>query len=156
MLERCDNCGILKKLSHQCECGKVFYCSDRCKQINSYYHSIICEKQDCESQECEFNFDSDSRFGLCGLNNLGNTCYMNSALQCLSNCTPLTNYFINKTYVGEINLMNVLGQQGRVARSYARLLQNLWAQVKEHFHPSQFKRMMQQLNPMVHARIKII
>jgi len=36
----------------------------------------------------------NSRFGLVGLNNLGNTCFMNSCLQCLSNTAPLREYFI--------------------------------------------------------------
>lgn len=34
--------------------------------------------------------------GVCGLQNLGNTCFMNSALQCLSNTPQLTKYFLGK------------------------------------------------------------
>ena len=33
-----------------------------------------------------------------GFPNLGNSCYMNSALQCLMNCKDLKNYFLEGNY----------------------------------------------------------
>ena len=37
----------------------------------------------------------------------GNTCYMNSALQCLSNTEPLTEYFSQQTFKEHINKVSV-------------------------------------------------
>ncbi|GFO37995.1 ubiquitin carboxyl-terminal hydrolase 8, partial [Plakobranchus ocellatus] len=40
---------------------------------------------------------------LTGLRNLGNTCYMNSTIQCLNNASPLVSYILNDDYVHDIN-----------------------------------------------------
>nr|XP_037289084.1 ubiquitin carboxyl-terminal hydrolase 32-like isoform X3 [Rhipicephalus microplus] len=65
--------------------------------------------------------------GATGLNNLGNTCFMNAALQCVSNTRPLTQYFINEKHLYELNRMNPLGMKGHIAKRYGDLVHDLWS-----------------------------
>lgn len=61
--------------------------------------------------------DKFSSKGLCGLVNNSNLCYMNSAIQCLSNTLPLTIYFLSKPKFSKVN--------GLICNWYI-LLYNLW------------------------------
>uniref|UniRef100_A0A8D0A2D6 Ubiquitin carboxyl-terminal hydrolase n=1 Tax=Sander lucioperca TaxID=283035 RepID=A0A8D0A2D6_SANLU len=65
--------------------------------------------------------------GVCGLTNLGNTCFMNSALQCLSNAPPLTEYFLQSSYLEELNFTNPLGMKGEIAEAYADVIKQMWS-----------------------------
>ena len=84
----------------------------------------------------------DSTHGLCGGKNLGNTCFMNSSIACLSNCTELTCYFLSGDYKKDINKENHLGMGGALAESWGNLLNQYWVENTRVGNPSEFKRVI--------------
>ncbi|XP_076249368.1 uncharacterized protein LOC143188803 isoform X2 [Calliopsis andreniformis] len=64
--------------------------------------------------------------GITGLKNLGNSCYMNSIIQCLSNTTHLAKYFMDNLYADDLNTNDDNNTQGQVVEEVAQVIKALW------------------------------
>ncbi|RCI10149.1 hypothetical protein L249_8413 [Ophiocordyceps polyrhachis-furcata BCC 54312] len=85
--------------------------------------------------------------GAVGLHNLGNTCYMNSALQCVRSVEELSKYFLTESHLPEINDTNVLGYDGRVAIAYGSLLREVYEDGRGAVSPRDFKSTVGRCRP---------
>ncbi|CAO3647772.1 unnamed protein product [Cunninghamella echinulata] len=85
--------------------------------------------------------------GTTGLKNLGNTCYMNSIIQCLSGTIPFARYFISGMYKQHVNKQNPLGTGGVLADSFAELLRVMWSENYNFISPVTFREALVRFAP---------
>ncbi|KAI8876380.1 cysteine proteinase [Backusella circina FSU 941] len=80
-----------------------------------------------------------STIGKTGLKNVGNTCYMNSIIQCLSGTIPLARYFISGLFKQHLNRANRLGTGGVLAESFAETIRVMWSESYRFIQPMSFR-----------------
>ncbi|KAM9359285.1 ubiquitin carboxyl-terminal hydrolase 2a isoform 1-T4 [Symphorus nematophorus] len=90
--------------------------------------------------------NSKSAQGLVGLKNLGNTCFMNSILQCLSNTHSLRDYCLHNSHRRDLN--NNSRTNTALMEEFAKLMQTMWtSSSSEAVSPSEFKTQIQRYAP---------
>ena len=111
------------------------------KRTLSLYKSKFT-RYDTNLEKFKNDLNLENNHGVCGSINLGNTCFMNSSIACLSNCSELTEYFLRKIYTEDINKSNIDGAGGKLAEGWAYLMADYWLTSNRYGNPKIIKQIV--------------
>mmetsp|Transcript_6615 Transcript_6615/g.13554 ORF Transcript_6615/g.13554 Transcript_6615/m.13554 type:complete len:1188 (+) Transcript_6615:229-3792(+) len=145
----CKRCSSIRYCNKNCQMSHWQYHKSACQLLNKRREEKLSSGEDLRGLDDAGLIPDDSLWGRVGLNNLGNTCFMSSALQCMSHVLPLTRYFLSNKFERDINLNNILGTGGKVARAYGALLRDIWMGAHQHrsLSPNTLKRAIELFAP---------
>jgi ubiquitin C-terminal hydrolase len=144
---KCNICGEnIKNLDNKyyCDlCNFSLFCSPQCAQNSAEHRELdnllkniseeLFDVPNLLSKKFSSVLQRGAKSGRIGLKNIGNLCYFNSVLQCLSNTIDLTKYFLSNIYIKEIRQNNFVEGKGELAQAYYKLIDKMWNSYQEDY-----------------------
>ena len=151
---RCTICNSkIKDINKRYNCNFCYFslfCSKECSK-KSIDHLKLDQKLE-QILEPKFNLsnllsiklkemlEEKSLRGRICLKNIGNYCFLNSCIHCLSNTEDLTKYFLNGDFTKEINNINnnSSNNKGEISRAFNKLINKMWKENNNIILPNKF------------------